>query len=207
MRAIAINGSARKDGNTSILINVVFKELRKEEIETELIELAGKNIKSCLACGKCFENKDRKCIINDDMLNDLIAKMVEADAIILGSPTYFANVSSGMKAVIDRAGSVALANDYLYAKKVGAAIVAARRSGSTNAFDAMNNFFLYQQMILPGSSSWNTGFGLQPGDVNNDEEGIGTMKVLGQNMAWLMRAIFHPDFGSEKVKPQSGRSL
>lgn len=190
MRAIAINGSARKDGNTTNLINVVFKELRKEKIETELIELAGNNIQSCLACGKCFENKDKKCIIENDILNDLINKMVEADAIILGSPTYFANVSSGMKAVIDRAGSVGLANNFLYAKKIGAAIVTARRSGSTNAFDAMNRFFLYQQMIIPGSSSWNEGFGSQPGDVNNDVEGIGIMNVLGQNMAWLMNKIF-----------------
>ncbi len=190
MRAIAINGSARKDGNTTNLINVVFKELRKEKIETELIELAGNNIQSCLACGKCFENKDKKCIIENDTLNDLINKMVAADAIILGSPTYFANVSSGMKAVIERAGSVGLANNFLYSKKIGAAIVTARRSGSTNAFDAMNRFFLYQQMIIPGSSSWNEGFGSQPGDVNNDVEGIGTMNVLGQNMAWLMKKIF-----------------
>jgi multimeric flavodoxin WrbA len=190
MRAIAINGSARKDGNTTNLINIVFKELRKEKIETELIELAGNNIQSCLACGKCFENKDKKCIIENDILNDLINKIVAADAIILGSPTYFANVSSGMKAVIDRAGSVGLANNFLYTKKIGAAIVTARRSGSTNAFDAMNRFFLYQQMIIPGSSSWNEGFGSQPGDVNNDVEGIGTMNVLGQNMAWLMNKIY-----------------
>jgi multimeric flavodoxin WrbA len=189
MRAIAINGSARNGGNTTNLINIVFNELRKEEIETELIELAGENIQGCLACGKCFESKDKKCIIKNDILNDLIDKMVEADAIILGSPTYFANVSSGMKAVIDRAGSVGLANYHPYAKKIGAAIVTARRSGSTNAFDAMNRFFLYQQMIIPGSSSWNEGFGSEPGDVNNDKEGIGTMKVLGQNMAWLMKKI------------------
>ena len=190
MRAIAINGSARKNGNTTSLINVVFKELKKEKIETELIELAGNNIQSCLACGKCFENKDKRCIIENDIVNDLINNMVAADSIILGSPTYFANVSSGMKAVIDRAGSVGLANNFLYAKKIGAAIVTARRSGSTNAFDAMNRFFLYQQMIIPGSSSWNEGFGSQPGDVNNDVQGMGTMNVLGQNMAWLMNKIF-----------------
>jgi multimeric flavodoxin WrbA len=189
MKAIAINGSARKDGNTTNLINAVFTELRKEQIETELIELAGKNLQSCLACGKCFRDKNKKCNINNDMLNDLIDKMATADAVILGSPTYFANVSSTMKAVIDRAGSVGMANDYLFAKKVGAAIVAARRSGSTNAFDAMNKFFLYQQMILPGASSWNAGFGSQPGDANNDEEGMGIMKELGENTAWLIKKI------------------
>ncbi|MFZ1986108.1 MAG: flavodoxin family protein, partial [Desulfatitalea sp.] len=191
---------ARKDGNTTNLINVVFRELRKEKIETELIELAGNNIQSCFACGKCFENKDKKCIIENDILNDLVNKMVAADAIILGSPTYFANVSSGMKAVIDRAGSVGLANNFLYKKKIGAAIVTARRSGSTNAFDAMNRFFLYQQMIIPGSSSWNEGFGSQPGDVNNDVEGIGTMNVLGQNMAWLMNKIFNNLLGAALLR-------
>ena len=142
MKVIAINGSARKEGNTTHLIKMVFEELSKEGIETEIIKLAGKNIKNCLACMKCFENKDRKCIIKSDMLNEIVEKMAEADAIILGSPTYFANVSPEIKAVIDRAGLVGIANDYLFAKKAGAAVVAVRRAGSTNTFDAINKFFL-----------------------------------------------------------------
>ena len=190
MKVIAINGSARKSGNTTRLIEIVFEELHNENIETELIELAGKNLQNCLACNKCFDNKDKKCINNNDMLNEIIDKMAETDAIIFGSPTYFANVSPEIKTVIDRAGSVGIANNYLYAKKVGAAVVAARRDGSSNVFDSINKFFFINQMIVPGSSSWNTGFGLQPGDVNEDEEGVGTMKVLGRNMAWLMRKIF-----------------
>ena len=189
MKVIAINGSARKEGNTTNLIKMVFEELNKEEIETEIIELAGKNIKNCLACMKCFENKDRKCVIKNDMLNDIIEKMTNADAIILGSPTYFANVSPEIKAVIDRAGLVGIANDHLFAKKVGAAVVAVRRAGSTNTFDAINKFFFINQMIVPGSSYWNMGLGLQPGDVNNDEEGVKTMKNLGQNMVWLLKKI------------------
>ena len=189
MKVIAINGSARKKGNTGQLINMVFAELNKEGIETELIKLAGKKIKSCKACLKCFKNKDKKCIVNNDILNELIEKMIAADAIILGSPTYFANVSPELKSLIDRAGLVGIANDYLFAKKVGAAVVAVRRAGSVNVFDAINKFFFINQMIVPGSLYWNLGIGLQPGDVNNDEEGIRTMKILGQNMAWLMKKL------------------
>ena len=189
MKVIAINGSARKKGNTGQLINMVFEELNKEGIETELIKLAGKKIKSCKACLKCFKNKDKKCIVNNDILNELIEKMIAADAIILGSPTYFANVSPELKSLIDRAGLVGIANDYLFAKKVGAAVVAVRRAGSVNVFDAINKFFFINQMIVPGSLYWNLGIGLQPGDVNNDEEGIRTMKILGQNMAWLTKKL------------------
>ena len=189
MKVIAINGSARKEGNTTSLINMVFKELNEEGIDTEIVKLSGKNIKNCLACMKCFENKDRKCVIKSDILNEIIEKMASADAIILGSPTYFANVTPEIKALIDRAGLVGIANDHLFARKVGAAVVAVRRAGSTNTFDAINKFFFINQMIVPGSSYWNMGIGLKPGDVNNDEEGILTMKNLGQNMAWLLKKI------------------
>lgn len=189
MKVIALNGSARKEGNTTQLIRIVLEELNKEGIETELIELSGENIKNCLACYKCFENKDKKCIIKNDILNEIIGKMAAADAIILGSPTYFANVSPEIKSLIDRAGLVGIANGYIYAKKVGAAVVAVRRAGSGNVFDAINKFFFINQMIVPGSVYWNSGIGLQPGDINNDEEGIRTMKILGQNMAWLMKKI------------------
>ena len=189
MKVLAINGSARKNGNTSHLIKMVFEELNKAGIETELIELAGKNIKNCLACYKCFENKDKKCIIESDMLNEIIEKMTLADAVILGSPTYFANVSPEIKAVIDRAGLVGIANEHLFARKVGAAVVSVRRAGSTNVFDAINKFFFINQMVVPGSLYWNMGIGSQPGDVDNDEEGVMTMKTLGQNMAWLLEKI------------------
>ncbi|MDY6932380.1 MAG: flavodoxin family protein [Halobacteriota archaeon] len=189
MKVVAINGSARKEGNTTHLIKIVFEELQREGIETELIELSGKNITNCLACHKCFENKDKKCSIKTDMLNEIIEKMANAEAIILGSPTYFANVSPEIKSVIDRAGLVGIANDHLYKRKIGAAVVAAGRAGSTNAFDAINKFFFINQMIVPGSSYWNMGIGLHPGDVGNDEEGVRTMKVLGQNMAWLLKKI------------------
>ena len=189
MKVVAFNGSARKDGNTSILIGYVFRELEKEGIETELIQLSGSRIHGCIACMKCFENKDRRCSVKDDIANVCIEKMLDADGIILGSPTYFANVSTEMKALIDRAGMVARANNDMLARKVGAAVVAVRRAGSIHVFNSMNHFFFIGQMIVPGSSYWNLGMGRQKGEVEKDEEGIQTMKNLGRNMAWLMKKL------------------
>lgn len=189
MKVVAFNGSPRKQGNTNTLIATVLAEVAKQGIDTETIQLAGKNLRGCIACFKCFEKLDKKCVVTNDGMNDCIAAMIEADGIIIGSPTYFANVTAEVKALIDRAGMVSTANGGLLQKKVGAAVVAARRAGSVQAFDAINRFFLYGQMIIPGSNYWNMGFGLAPGDVEKDEEGINTMKVLGTNMAWLLKKI------------------
>ena len=189
MKVVAFNGSARKDGNTAILLNYVLGELQKEGIETEMLQLAGQKIHGCIACYKCFKNKDKQCAVKDDVANDCIGKMAEADGIILGSPTYFSDVTSEMKALIDRAGLVARANGDMFRRKVGAAVVAVRRGGEIHAFDSMNHFFLIEQMIVPGSIYWNMGFGREKGEVEKDEEGIRTMKNLGQNMAWLLKKI------------------
>lgn len=189
MNVVAFNGSARKNGNTAILVKAVFRELKKEGIETELVQLAGTKIRGCTACGKCYENKDQRCIIENDILNGCIEKMLAADGIILASPTYFTDVSTEMKALIDRAGYVARANDHMFRRKVGAAVVAARRAGAIHTFDTLNHFFFISQMIVPGSSYWNVGIGLAPGDVKRDTEGRATMKTLGANMAWLLEKI------------------
>ena len=189
MKVVAYNGSARKDGNTAILIRHVFQELETEGIETELIQLSGSKIHGCIACMKCFENKDQRCSVKDDITNDCIGKMLDADGIILGSPTYFANVSTEMKALIDRAGMVSRANGDMLARKVGAAVVAVRRAGAIHVFNSINHFFFIGQMIVPGSSYWNLGMGRQKGEVESDEEGIQTMKVLGINMAWLLKKL------------------
>ncbi len=189
MKVVAFNGSARKDGNTAILINYVFNELQKEGIETDLFQFAGKKIQGCIACYKCFQNKDQRCAVKDDVLNECVEKMLDADAIILGSPTYFTDVSAAMKALIDRAGLVAKANDDMFKHKVGAAVVAVRRAGSIHVFDTLNHFFFISQMMVPGSIYWNMGIGREKGEVEKDEEGILTMKVLGQNMAWLLKKI------------------
>jgi len=187
MKVIAFNGSARKDGNTAILIREVFSELNAEGIETEMVQLAGKTIRGCIACGKCFENKNQRCVIDNDFTNECIEKMLEADGIILGSPTYFADVTTEMKALIDRAGYVARANSFMLKRKIGAAVVAVRRAGAIHAFDSLNHFFLIGQMIVPGSSYWNIGVGRAIGDVEQDKEGLETMQTLGRNMAWLLK--------------------
>ena len=189
MKVVAFNGSAREDGNTSILIGYVLGELRKEGIETEIFNLSGKKIHGCRACRKCFETVDRKCVVTDDILNECIGKMLGADGIILGSPTYFTDVSTEIKALIDRAGLVAKANGDMFRRKAGAAVIAVRRAGSVHAFSTINNFFLISQMIIPGSNYWNMGIGLDRGDVEKDEDGIGTMKLLGANMAWLIQRL------------------
>jgi len=138
---------------------------------------------------KCWENKDQRCSVTNDVLNSCIEKMIEADGIILGSPTYFANISTELKALIDRAGMTSIANDRMFRRKVGAAVVAVRRGGSIHAFNSINHFFFIGQMIVPGSIYWNMGIGLDKGDVENDQEGLDTMKVLGENMAWLLKKI------------------
>ena len=189
MKVVAFNGSARRDGNTAILVRRVLEELEKEGIETELVQLAGERIRGCTACRGCVANQDRRCTIDDDVVNECIARMVEADGIILASPTYFADVSAEMKALIDRAGFVARANGGLFRRKVGAAVVAVRRAGAIHTFDSINHFFFISEMIVPGSSYWNLGFGHGPGEVEADAEGMETMRVLGSNMAWLLQKI------------------
>jgi len=189
MKVIAFNGSARVNGNTATLVRRVFDELKTEGIATELVQLAGKPIRGCTACGQCAVNQDKRCVIDKDMVNDCIRKMIEADGIILASPTYFSNVSSELKALIDRAGYVARANNNMLRRKVGAAVVAVRRAGAVHVFNSINHFFFIAEMIVPGSIYWNCGFGLKKGDAEKDKEGLQTMEVLGQNMAWLLKKI------------------
>jgi len=189
MKVVAICGSARKKGNTKLLLNTVLEPLAEAGAETELVELAGSHIRGCKACFICFKEKDGTCAIKKDIVNDCIAKMTAADAIILGSPTYFADVSTEMKALIDRSGMVGRANGDMYKRKLGAAVVAVRRAGAIHAFDTMNHFFLIGQMIIVGSSYWNIGIGREKGEVAADEEGMKTMRQLGDNMAWLLNEI------------------
>lgn len=189
IKVVAFNGSPRKNGNTSILIDTVFSVLTQEGIATEVVQIGNKVVHGCTGCGKCREVKNRRCQIKNDLLNDCISKMIEADGIILGSPVYFADVTSEMKALIDVAGYVTRGNGHLLARKAGAGIVAVRRAGEIHALNSMNNFFLINQFIIPGSSYWNVAMGREPGDVLNDAEGIQTMHRLGENMAWLLKKI------------------
>ena len=189
MKVFAINGSARKDGNTATLLKLVMAELEAEGIATELYQMSGKQIQGCRACYRCFEKKDFRCAVDKDIVNECIEKMRQADGILLGSPTYFSDVTAGTRALIERVGFVGRANDYMLKRKVGAGVIAVRRAGAVNALNSINLFLSYMQMILPGSSYWHMALGRDPGDVMKDEEGIGTMKTLGQNMAWLLKKL------------------
>ena len=189
MKVLAINGSPRKGGNTFLMLQKALEPIAVAGIETELVELHGVNYLGCIACMKCWERKDGHCAVKNDMLNDIMDKMVAADGMIIGSPTYFANVTSNIKSLIDRAGMVALANDSMLARKVGAAVVAVRRAGAIHVFNSINHFYFINQVVVPGSSYWNLGRGLEPGDVEKDEEGMQTMDNLGKNMAWVLQKL------------------
>jgi len=189
MKAVAINGSPRKGGNTEILLKKVLAPLAAAGWETEFIQLGGKLIRGCQACYQCFEKKNLQCSQHDEAFNRCFQTMIAADAIILGSPTYFTDVSSEMKALIDRAGLVALANGGLFRGKIGAAVVAVRRGGGTHAFDTINHMFLMSGAIVPGSTYWNLGFGREKGEVAGDAEGSRNMDDLGKTIAWLGGAI------------------
>jgi multimeric flavodoxin WrbA len=189
MKVVAFSGSARKDGNTAILVREIFQKLVQQGLETELVQLAGIEIKACLACYRCFENKDQHCSVEDDELNQFIDKMLAAEGIILASPTYIGDVTSIIKALIDRAGMVSRANDNMLRRKVGAAVAVASWGGAIHTFDSLNHFFLIGEMIVVGSSNWNLGFGREKGQVLQDQKSLETMRTLGQNMAWLLREI------------------
>ena len=187
MKVLAINSSARKDGNTAILLGRVLKELRKEGIETELIQLAGQIIEPCKACWACGDQGN--CVHRKDSFREIFDKMKEADGILLGSPVYSANISANMQALLERAAVVGDMNPGLLTHKAGAAVTAVRRGGALNAVDAMNHFFLNHEMIVVGSTYWNMAYGQLPGDVEKDAEGLSNMENLGKNMAWLLKAL------------------
>ena len=190
MFALAISGSPRKNGNTAILLNTVLEPLRQTGWETELFELAGKKIRGCLSCGVCMNKRDGHCAVKNDVLHEeLFAKMLRADAIVLGSPTYFAGITPEIKAVIDRAGFVALANGGLFAGKIGAGVVAARRGGAIHVYDTLNHFFLVSQMLAPGSTYWNMGYGTARGEVESDAEALANMRHLGHVIGWLGESL------------------
>ena len=189
MKALAINGSPRKRGNTEILLKQVLAPLAAAGWETEFVQIGGASIRGCQACYQCFKKKNARCSQKDDAFNPCFEKMVAADAIILGSPTYFTDVSAEMKALLDRAGLVALANGGLFRGKICAAVVAVRRGGGTHAFDTMNHMFLMSGAIVPGSTYWNLGYGREKGEVSKDDEAARNMKDLGHTIAWLGAAI------------------
>jgi multimeric flavodoxin WrbA len=189
MKVIAINGSPREGGNTHILVSCVLDELKIAGIETEIIRIGGESVRGCSACNECWKQKNRRCVIETDSINLCIEKMMLADGIIIASPTYFGNVTTEVKALIDRAGAVGCANGNMFKRKVGAAVVSASREGALNVYNSITDFFLIEEMVVPGSCYWNTGIGFDKGEVRRDTDGLHTMKVLGQNMAWLLKKL------------------
>jgi len=189
MKAVAINGSPRPGGNTEILLKKTLEPIEAAGWDTEVLQIGGKTVRGCMACFKCVEKQNGRCVIENDPINDYLEKMYEADAIILGSPTYFADVTSELKALIDRAGLVALVNGGKFSSKIGAAVVAVRRGGGTHVFDSINHMFLMSSMLVPGSLYLNLGVGREKGEVNGDEEAMRNMNHLGRTIAWLGAAI------------------
>lgn len=188
MKVVAINGSPKEAGNTYQAIKIVTDELEKQGIETEIIHVGNKNIRGCIACGGCAKNKNEKCVI-DDYVNEAIQIMKKADGIIIGSPVYYASMAGTMKCFLDRTFYVAGANGGLYRHKVGASVVAVRRSGEVATFDHLNHYFTLAEMFLPSSNYWNVIHGRMPGEALQDEEGVQIMRVLGKNMAFLLNAV------------------
>jgi multimeric flavodoxin WrbA len=186
MKVVAFNGSPRRDGNTAALIRHVFVELEKGGIETELVQLADKPIHGCRACEKCGENKDQRCAVQNDAANECIEKMLGADGIILGSPSYFQDVTSEMKALIDRTGYVARSNGRMFRKKVGGMVAIQRRSGAIHALDTMSHFLLSGEMLLVGRA---IGVGRPKGAVEQDAEGVQLAAALGERMAWVLKKL------------------
>jgi multimeric flavodoxin WrbA len=197
MKVVAFNGSPNGKGNTSLAIEMVASELRKEGIEVEIVHVGNKLIQGCLACNACMKTKDEKCIIKGDDVNEWIQKMKEADGIILGTPVHYAAIGGTMKSFLDRAFYV-MGSTSMLRHKVGAAVVAVRRSGGMPTFEQLNNYLNYSEMVMPTGNYWNVIHGTTPGDVNEDAEGKQTMEVLGKNMAWVLKLV---ENGKGKVEP------
>ena len=189
MKVVAFNCSPRANGNTAHMIATVLKVLEDHGIETEMVQVGGNDLHGCRACQGCSRNNDMRCVLSDDMLNDCIEKMVSADGIIIGSPTYFSDLTTEAKALIDRAGYVTRANGMVLKHKVGAAVSAVRRAGGICTFDSINHFFSINDMITVGSSYWNVSLSRVPGDYEEDAEGVKTMEDLGESMAWILEKI------------------
>ncbi len=189
MKTLAFNGSPNKEGNTFHAITMVAAELEKEGIETEIIHVGNKVIRGCTACGQCIKNKNEQCVLPGDEVNEWIQKMKQADGILLGSPVHYAAMAGTMKSFLDRAFYVTGVNGSLLRHKVGASVVAVRRSGGLPTFDQLNNFLCYSEMLIPTSNYWNVIHGTRPGEATQDAEGGQIMRVLGKNMAYLMKLV------------------
>ena len=186
-KVIAINGSPRENGNTAAMLRTALDVCASAGHQVELFQAGGRSVHGCKGCGYCGKNPG-VCSI-DDWMNQLYPKMKEADAIILGSPTYFADITAEMKAVIDRCGYMSRRDGNSFSRKIGASVCAVRRCGSIHALDSMNHLFLINDMILPGSTYWNMSLSRLDGDFEKDAEGVATVTRLGENIVWLLEKL------------------
>lgn len=196
MKVVAFNGSPRKEGNTYHALKVVCAQLEANGIETEIVWVGGQDIRNCRACNMCARNRDEKCVLQGDSVNEWIQLMKEADGILLGAPVHFSGMAAGFKAFLDRTFYVCGNNGSLLRHKVGAAVTAVRRSGGVSTMDGLYHYLNYSEMLLPTANYWNVIHGMKPGQVEEDGEGMQIMEVLGQNMAWLMKL---KEYGKDTV--------
>jgi len=186
MKVIAINGSPRAEGNTAQALSVLGKQLAESGIELEIVHIGHKAIHGCTGCSRCFVNRDEQCSIKGDGVNEVIQQMKQADGIIIASPVYYAGIAGTMKCFLDRAFYVSGVNGNLFRNKVGASVVAVRRTGGSVTFDSLNHYLLYSEMMIATSNYWNIIHGRAPGEIHQDEEGVQIMQVLAKNMAWQL---------------------
>jgi len=189
MKAIALCGSPRKDGNTEYLLNRCLSRLKESDIDTELITLRGKKLPGCIGCGRCREIKDGTCAVKNDDFASILEDMKSADIILTGSPVYFGSATPELMAVLDRAGYVGRSNGHFFTRKIGGPIVVARRAGQNFTFAQLLYWYMINNMIVPGSRYWNIAFGGAVGAVKNDEEALATIDNFSDNIAWLAKKI------------------
>jgi len=187
MKVVAINGSPKEHGNTFTAIRAVCEQLEAENIACEIVHIGNKSIRGCIACGQCGKNRNGKCVLPGDEVNDCVQKIKEADGLILGSPVYFSAIAGTLKCFLDRAFYVAGVNGGLFRHKVGVSVVADRRAGAVPTYNQLNNYINYAEMFMPSSNYWNVAYGTLPGEVAQDLEGMQIMRILGKNMAWLLK--------------------
>jgi multimeric flavodoxin WrbA len=187
MKVVAVNGSPRAEGNTWHALQMVGSKLTAQGIDFEILHIGNKAVRGCMACGKCSQTKNEKCTITTDPLNEWIQTLKSADGIILASPVYYAGIAGTMKCFLDRAFYVAGSNGNLFRHKVGASVVALRRSGGSATFDSLNHYLHYAEMLVATSNYWNIIHGRAAGDAEHDAEGRQIMEILSSNMAWMLK--------------------
>ncbi|MBW4846333.1 MULTISPECIES: flavodoxin family protein [Clostridia] len=193
MKVIAINGSPRKNGNTNQALKIMADELEQQGIEVEIIQIGHLNIHGCIHCGYCWTSEGNHCVFKDDIVNETAKKMREADGFILGSPTYYAGIAGTMKAFLDRVFFTS--SDY-FKYKVATSISVVRRAGGVDVVHQLNNYLNLAQTVIPPSQYWTVAYGMDKGEIIQDEEGIQTIRKNARSMAWLLKII---DAGKENI--------